>query len=62
MRYISLSEIFLFLNGYEIKATVDEQERLILDLADGKILRDDLLVWVKNHMSPLEKRRGGNVD
>jgi death-on-curing protein len=30
-------EVFLILNAYEIAAPVDEQERLMLDLAAGKI-------------------------
>jgi len=50
-------ETFLLLNGYEINATVDEQESIILDLASGKISRDDFLVWVKNHTSPLGKKK-----
>ncbi len=39
-------EIFLLLNGYEIEATVDEQESLFLQLADGKISREQLTKWV----------------
>src|SRR5699024_11011418 len=30
-------EVFLLLNGYEIQADVDEQERLFLDLAAGNV-------------------------
>ncbi|RLB00848.1 MAG: type II toxin-antitoxin system death-on-curing family toxin [Deltaproteobacteria bacterium] len=29
-------EIFLVLNGYEIKETIDEQEKVIMDLAAGQ--------------------------
>jgi len=29
-------EIFLVLNGYEIKATIDEQEKVIMDIAAGQ--------------------------
>jgi death-on-curing protein len=32
-------ETFLVLNGYEIEATVDKQEQLILNLATGNITR-----------------------
>jgi death on curing protein len=39
-------EVFLVLNGYEIGADVNEQERLFLDLAAGKVTRDDLVEWV----------------
>jgi death-on-curing protein len=39
-------EIFLLLNGYEMAASVDEQEHLFLKLADGKISREQLAKWV----------------
>lgn len=41
-------EIFLLLNGYEIEATVDEQEELSLLLAKGKISREQLAKWISN--------------
>lgn len=34
---------FLMLNGVEIEATIDEQERLILDLAAGHHSREDVM-------------------
>src|SRR5215831_1392795 len=34
-------ELFLTLNSYEISESVDEQERIILQLAAGKMSRDD---------------------
>jgi death-on-curing protein len=40
-------EVFLFLNGYEINATVDEQEELFLNLASGKLTRGELSEWIK---------------
>lgn len=40
---------FLLLNGVEIVATIDEQERLILDLAAGRLRRDDVAAWLQNH-------------
>ena len=42
-------ETFLMLNGQEIKATIDEQERLILDLAAGNITREVFAKWLKDH-------------
>ncbi|MFQ6114182.1 MAG: type II toxin-antitoxin system death-on-curing family toxin [bacterium] len=39
-------EIFLLLNGYEIQASVDEQEDLFLQLASGRISREQLAEWV----------------
>ncbi len=43
-------ETFLLLNGYEIQATVDEQEHLLLELATGKITRDHLMNWLGGHV------------
>ncbi len=43
-------EVFLVLNGYEIKAPVSEQEKMIIQLAAGKITRAELVDWVKNHI------------
>lgn len=42
-------EAFLQLNGYEIVATVDEQERLMLDLAAGLVTREQLADWLQKH-------------
>lgn len=43
-------EMLLILNGYEIDATVDEQERLVLDVASGNIRRDALARWLETHI------------
>lgn len=48
-------ETFLVLNGYEIDASVDEQERVILQAASGKLTRDALTDWLRNHI--IEKKR-----
>ncbi len=42
-------EIFLILNGMEIDANVDEQEKIILSLANGKLERSDFLNWLQKH-------------
>jgi death-on-curing protein len=42
-------EVFLILNGLEIVAAVDEQERLMLDLAAGNVSRDELAEWIRLH-------------
>jgi death-on-curing protein len=44
-------ETFLILNEYEINAGVDEQERVMLELAAGKMSRINFLEWLKNHIS-----------
>jgi death-on-curing protein len=44
-------EIFLMLNGYEINASVDEQESVILRLAAGDLKREEFGDWVKTHLT-----------
>lgn len=46
-------EVFLLLNGFEIDATVDEQERLMLDIAAGQRHRNELVDWLRLHSRPL---------
>lgn len=43
-------ETFLVLNGYEIDAAVDEQERIVLQVAAGELSREDFTAWVENHL------------
>jgi len=45
-------EVFLILNGFEIHASVDEQERLMLDIAASQRDRDDLAAWLRTHSRP----------
>jgi len=47
-------ETFLVLNGTEMNAPVDDQERLMLDLAAGQISPADLTDWLRQHLKPLE--------
>ena len=42
-------EVFLLMNGWELVGTVDEQERLMLDLADGQMTREQLTAWLEQH-------------
>jgi death-on-curing protein len=44
-------ETVLMLNGYELDATVDEGERIILAVASGQAGRDELLTWVRAHLT-----------
>jgi death-on-curing protein len=44
-------ETFLILNGFQIDADVDEQERLILDLAASKLTRKELTFWLNDHIT-----------
>jgi death-on-curing protein len=46
-------ETLLVLNGAEIDAGRDEQERIMLDLAAGRIDRRQLAGWLRQHIKPL---------
>jgi death-on-curing protein len=43
-------EVFLVLNGYEIKAPLEEQEQVILDIAAGKMSRESFTEWLATHV------------
>jgi death-on-curing protein len=43
-------ETFLILNGFEIEALIDEQEKIILDLASGRLDRKEFTVWLNSHV------------
>jgi len=45
-------ETFLVLNGYEVSAAVDDQERVMLQLAAGELSRDDFVEWVRSRALP----------
>lgn len=38
------------LNGYEIQASVDEQEQIILQLAAGELQREAFTEWLAAHV------------
>ena len=46
-------QIFLVLNRAEIYAAVNDQERLMLDLAAGRIDRMHLTDWLRQYVRPL---------
>ena len=43
-------ETFLMLNGLEIEASVDEQERVILQVASGEMGREAFTEWLRGHV------------
>lgn len=43
-------EVFLVLNGCEIRAPVDEQEQIVLQVASGDLKRDKFAAWLKTHI------------
>ncbi len=45
-------EVFLVLNGFEINATVDEQEQVILQVASSQLGREEYTVWLRSHITP----------
>ncbi len=51
-------EVFLILNGYEIEASVDEQERVVLAVAAGEMTREEFSAWVNGHVLELLVDRG----
>ncbi len=42
-------EVFLVLNGREVEAPVDEQERLFLGLAAGEVDQAELAAWLREN-------------
>ena len=46
-------ETFLVLNAAEVDAGPDEQERVMLGLAAGRIDRDQLADWLRHHLKSL---------
>ena len=43
-------EVFLVLNGFEINASIDEQEQIILRVASGEISREGFTDWLRTHI------------
>jgi len=40
-------EVVLILNGFEVNASVDEQERVVLAIASGELNREGLVRWLQ---------------
>ncbi len=45
-------EVFLVLNGFEVRAPVDAQEQIVLRVASGELERDNFTAWLKAHIIP----------
>lgn len=43
-------EAFLMLNGFELAATIDDAEGVVLAIATGQLTRDGLAEWVRNRI------------
>ncbi len=50
-------ETFLVMNGYEIRASVDEQEAVILRLARGELSREEFTDWLREHVVVIREVR-----
>jgi death-on-curing protein len=48
-------EVFLVLNGFELRATIEEQETLFLGLAEGRSSRPELQAWLQEHTRPTDR-------
>ena len=46
-------EVFLVMNGMELRASVDDQERFMLALATGEVSREALAEWLRAHVTQL---------
>lgn len=46
----AVMEVFLLFNGYEIQASVDEQEEVILLIASGQMTRIAFANWLADHV------------
>jgi death-on-curing protein len=44
-------EVFLMLNGLEIRASLDESERIIVSVAAGRVNRRAFAAWVHRHLA-----------
>ncbi len=44
-------ETLLVLNGHEIVADVESQERVVLDLAAGQLARESFVSWLRAHLT-----------
>jgi len=46
-------EVFLIMNGLELRASVDDQERFMHALAAGEVSREALVEWLRAHVTKL---------
>lgn len=46
-------EVFMVLNGAELNASVDGQEKVMLELAAGKLDREAFVEWIRQHLQEL---------
>ena len=44
-------EVFLVLNGLQLRADVNDAESMILTVAAGTVARDEFVQWIRAHMT-----------
>lgn len=44
-------EVFLVLNGFELRANIDDAEAMILGVAAGTVTRDEFVQWIRARMT-----------
>ena len=44
----------LVMNGYEVRARVEEQEEVMRAIVAGKMKREELVAWIEGHMMRME--------
>ncbi|MVM37328.1 type II toxin-antitoxin system death-on-curing family toxin [Spirosoma sp. HMF3257] len=49
----AVTEVILVLNGFEIVTDINEQEQMILQVADGAISREQFTDWLHQHIKSL---------
>jgi death on curing protein len=53
------TDTFLVLNGLEINASVDEQERIVLAIASGELGHEAFVEWLRQHTAPAKNSGAG---
>lgn len=48
-------ETFLFLNGHEVAASIDDQEKMFLGVAGGEIKRGEFEAWLESKIVTKQK-------
>ncbi len=51
----AVMEVFLFLNGREVNATIEEQERTFRQLAAGRVNRESFAIWLRDHIQNIQE-------
>lgn len=49
---LASAETFLALNGFEIDVTNDEVVEITLKVADGRLSKEDLTLYLREHLRP----------